>query len=174
MQKKGTFLFNAIVLLSLNSLLLPPGSCLMAWMAWWQYQLKESWSSKDVCYHPPQTAIFPDLCQACCLWSCAGHWIREAIQIKNNPVGWLGAARALAIQDNLQSQIGESCLPLQDVTKAQPRRYLFNTKNMNLSASEGALGMRRQESFAHVHKGHESKPHCAQMAAQNIFTQALL
>lgn len=85
--KEGTFLFNAFVLLSLNSLLLAPGSCLMAWIAWWPYQLKESW---DVCYHPPQTAISPHLCQPCCLWSCPEHWTREAIQVKNNPVGWLG------------------------------------------------------------------------------------
>lgn len=104
--KKGTFLFNAFVLLSLNSLLLPPGSC----FAWWHYQLEECW---DVCYHLPKTAIFPHLCQPCCLWSCAEHWVREAIQFKNNPVVWLGVARALALQDNLQSQIRESSLPFQ-------------------------------------------------------------
>lgn len=40
--------------------------------------------------------------------------------------------------------------------------------------AEGPLWMMRQESFARARKERESKPHCAQMPAENLFTQALL
>nr|XP_025958185.1 uncharacterized protein LOC112984501 [Dromaius novaehollandiae] len=39
---------------------------------------------------PLQYTIFFHWCQQCCLWDCAEHWLREAIQVKNNPAGGRG------------------------------------------------------------------------------------
>lgn len=143
-------------------------------IAWWQYQLKEQLSSLDVCYHPPQTAIFLHSCQPCCLWSCTEHWIGEAIQVKNNPTSGCGwqepqppdvvcchkSVRAVCNRrKSWQPSLRDTCL-LQEIWIFQP--------------VEGALWVRMQESFACVLKGWESKPHCAQMPAQNIFTQGLV
>jgi len=124
-QKKATFLF----MLSLRSLLLPQGCCFTTWIARWQHN---PLSSLDVCYHPSQAAIFPRLCQPCCLWSCAERWIREAIQVKNNPAGGWGWAKASATQCNLRSQASESCSQLQEDMKAQPRGYPICYKKYEL------------------------------------------
>lgn len=119
--------FNAFSLLFLWLLLLYQGSCFMMWIAWWWYQLQEPLSSLDVCDHHPQTALFPHLCQHCCLWSCTEPWIREAVQVKNNPVsGW--GWQKLPSSNVVCSQVSENWAVAGRQESAASERLIFYKK----------------------------------------------